>query len=184
MKMKKFVRIIKSSFFWLVTFLIGVLVLFEAIKYQALLSDLDNNTISEYCGYYTVQKKGPREYSKRYIVELENGDKLEIPTVYVDNFKMFENSNTATFRYSRQKFISSLGLYQLGIHITSIDGTTVYLDESTMADEYKGLSVICYFLSVLIFCIAFLPIWLAMVFQIIIKKPKCKLKQKRKKERK
>ncbi len=184
MKTKKIIRIIKSYFTFFIFFLMGLYSLSEAIKFQVMLSDLDKDTVSEYCGGYTVYKKGPREYSKRYIVELENGDKLEIPTAYVNNFKIFENSNIATFRYSRQKFISSLGLYQRGIHITSIDGTIVYLDENTMTDEYKGLVVICYFLSVLIFSIAFLPIWSAMVFQIIIRTKKPKHKSKKSKNKK
>lgn len=162
----------------------GLYSLSEAIKFQALLSDLDNDTISEYCGYYTVYKKGPREYSKRYIVKLENGDKLEIPTVYVDNFKIFENSNTATFRYSRQKFISTLGLHRQGISITSVDKTIVYMDENTATDEAKGKMIILYFLSFLVFSVAFLPIWSAMVFQIIIRAKKPKHKSKKSKKRK
>lgn len=178
-------RKIKSSVFWVIVFFVGLFLLSEAVKFQVMLSDLDDDTISEYCGYYTVCEKGPREYNKRYIVELGNGDKLEIPNIYVDYDKIFEKGNMATFRYSRQKFVSIFGLHSQGISITSVDKTIVYLDENTATDDAKGKMIILYFGSFFTFCVALLPIWLAMVFQIIIrtKKPKRKLKQKRKKER-
>lgn len=182
MKIKKSIRIIKKSFFWFVIFLVGLFELFEGIKYQVMLSDFNNDTFCEYCGSYNVYLKGSRPSTKRYIVELENGDSLEINPTYIENDNQFESDDIACFKYSRQKFVSTLGLHRQGIRITSVDKTVVYLDENTVIDEAKGMVILIYFISFLIFIVAFMPIWTAMVFQIIIRTKKAKHKSKKSKK--
>lgn len=184
MKTKKIIRIIKSYFAFFIFFLVGLYPLSEAIKLQVMLSDLDKDAVSEYCGSYTVYVKGSRPSTKRYIVELENGDTLEIHPTYIENYKRFKSDDIARFKYSRQKFVSTLGLHHQGISITSVDKTIVYMDENTATDEAKGKIILMYFISFLVFTVALLPIWPAMVFQIIIRTKKAKHKSKKSKKRK
>ncbi|MBQ8574696.1 MAG: hypothetical protein IJ447_01450 [Clostridia bacterium] len=179
MKMNKFIRIIKSSLFWFVIFLVGVFVLSEAIKFQVMLSDLDNDNVVEYCGGYTVYVKGARPSTRRYIVELENGDTLEI--TYIDDNDQFENNDVANFKYSRQRFVSTLGLHSEGISISSVDGAVVYLDENKATVEAKGLMIINYFLSILIIGFALLPVWAEIGMRILLGTNKSKHKRRKKK---
>lgn len=178
MKTKKLIRIIKSYFAFFIFFLVGLYPLSESIKFQVMLSDLDKDAVSEYCGGYTVYVKGSRPSTKRYIVELENGDTLEMHPTYIDNCNQFKSDDIARFKYSRQKFVSTLGLHRQGISITSVDKTIVYMDENTATDEAKGKIILLYFISFLVFTVALLPIWIPMVFQIIISKKKPKHKSK------
>ncbi|MBP3446662.1 MAG: hypothetical protein J6K64_05240 [Clostridia bacterium] len=180
MKMKRFIRLTKSYFFWFVVLLVGLVFLCDAIKYQIMLTDLDNDNVAEYCGSYTVFVKRTAPNNKVYIVELGNGDTLSINTIFIENDDQFENNDVADFKYSRQRFVSILGLHSEGISITSIDGTFVYLDENEATAEAKSGTIIYYFLSILIISFALLPVWTAMGLQILLKSNKSKRKRRKK----
>lgn len=120
-KLKNIVYILIVSFMCLVC-------MGEAALNCLVLVDINTDDCLTYEGNYIWYYKD-YYHNTNYIVELENGDILEILPEYIKDGGTFKNSTRALFKYSKQPSLVKRGR-RVPIHIVSCDESIVFLDEN------------------------------------------------------
>ena len=152
---------LSNIFLIVIAVLVTLLLLWGIVESAATVHNIDKNTYQTYSGEFTyrIVKGYGRHSNITYRFTLTNGDEIAVRAAMIDNKQEdeMEHSGQLIFRYSTFP-ISLYGTYSV-IAISSLDGSTVYLDaQNTKSDDIGQIWVLSIILAV----------WLALCGVVVV----------------